>query len=72
MTVNTADLFQLPVAERLALVEDLWDSIAADARDLTISAELREELRRRAKTYHDDPSAVVSWDDMDARLAKLR
>jgi len=68
----TAELFQLPVAERLALVEDLWDSIAKDADDLQISKELRDELRRRAKSYRDHPDRVVGWEQLDARLDKLR
>jgi putative addiction module component (TIGR02574 family) len=70
--IPTAELFQLPVAERLALVEDLWNSIAKDATELRISNELRDELRRRAKSYRDDPDSVVGWEQLDARLDKLR
>jgi len=68
----TAELFKLPIQERLALVEDLWDSIAKDSQDLAISDELRAELRRRAQDYRDDPENVVTWEELDARLDTLR
>ena len=72
MAVNTAELFQLPVAERLALVEDLWNSIARDGKDLELSPELLAELDRREKAYFENPDDGVTWEELDARLAKLR
>jgi len=38
---------KLPLAERIQLVEDLWDSIAADAERLPLCGSHREELARR-------------------------
>jgi putative addiction module component (TIGR02574 family) len=72
MSVNIAELFQLPVAERLALVEDLWNSIAKDGKDLELSPELLAELDRREKAYFENPNGGVTWEELDARLAKLR
>ncbi len=34
MAMTRADLFRLPLDERLQLLEDLWDSIARDAEGL--------------------------------------
>ena len=49
--VDVEALRRLPVAERLLLVEDLWDSIAVDtpAADLPMSPALVAELERRIK-----------------------
>ncbi len=49
-----ANLRQLPIAERIRLVEDLWDSIAADQANLPLTQEQTEELDRRLDAYAAD------------------
>ena len=49
-----ADLRQLPITERIRLVEDLWDSIAAEQAALPLTAEQRDELDRRLDAYAAD------------------
>jgi putative addiction module component (TIGR02574 family) len=53
MTMETK-LRQLTVDERIKLVEDLWDSIAADQAALPITADQRTELDRRLNVYAVD------------------
>ena len=43
-----------PVKERIKLVEDLWDSIAADQNSLPLTLEQRAELDRRLDAYESD------------------
>jgi putative addiction module component (TIGR02574 family) len=45
---------QLPLEERIRLVEDLWDSIAADQHALPLTAEQKAELDRRLDAYETD------------------
>ncbi len=47
-------LQELPVEERIKMVEDIWDSIAADKKVLTLSAEQKSELDRRLNAYEVD------------------
>jgi len=47
-------LQQLTVNERIKLVEDIWDSIAADQGVLPITADQRIELDRRLNAYTVD------------------
>ena len=47
-------LQQLTVDERIKLVEDLWDSIAADQGALPITADQKTELDHRLNTYAVD------------------
>ncbi len=47
-------LQELPVEDRIKLVEDLWDSIAADQQVLPLTAEQRDELDRRLDAYEAD------------------
>jgi putative addiction module component (TIGR02574 family) len=44
-------LTHLPAEERIKLVEDLWDSIAADQQTLRLTAEQKTELDRRLDAY---------------------
>jgi len=48
------DLRKLPLDERIRLVEDLWDSIAADRGALPLTPEQRAELDRRLAAYELD------------------
>jgi len=47
-------IHDLPVEDRIKLVEDLWDSIAADQQILPLTAEQRAELDRRLDAYKTD------------------
>lgn len=51
MSIN---LKKLPLDERIRLVEDLWDSIAADQCALPLTPEQRAELDRRFDAYEAD------------------
>ena len=48
------NLRQLPVDERIRLVEDLWDSIAIDQEIIQLTAEQTTELDRRLDAYEAD------------------
>jgi putative addiction module component (TIGR02574 family) len=47
-------LQQLPIDERIKLVEDLWDSIAADQHALALTPDQKAELDRRLDAYEID------------------
>jgi len=49
-----AKLRSLPLDERVRLVEDLWDSIAADQAALPLTDEQKSELDRRLDAYETD------------------
>lgn len=49
-----AKLLELPVEERIRIVEDLWDSIAADRQSLPLTAEQRAELDHRLDAFEAD------------------
>ncbi|MCC7001839.1 MAG: addiction module protein [Gemmatimonadaceae bacterium] len=62
-TLYLQSLRKLSVAERIQLVEDLWDSIAEEAPDdaFPISAELGAELDRRLAEADADPHGGLEW-----------
>ena len=47
-------LQELPVEERIKMVEDIWDSIAADQNALALTAEQRALLDQRLNAYEID------------------
>lgn len=67
MKAEFAPLFQLGRAERLQLVEDLWDSIAeeeAGADAPILAAWKQDELRRRKANLAANPASVLSWEQV--------
>jgi len=49
-----AKLQELPIEERIRVVEDIWDSIAADQKALPLTASQKAELDRRLDAYEID------------------
>ncbi len=47
-------LHAIPIGEKIQLVEDLWDSIAADQDNLPLTDEQRTELDLRLDAYETD------------------
>lgn len=62
------ELFQLSAAERLELVEELWDSIADEDPALELTSEQREDLDRRLAEADADPAGGSSWEEVRERI----
>ena len=62
---------ELPISERIQLVEDIWDSIADETSvSLQLSATDRAELQRRLAAHKADLSSSMPWDEVRASLFK--
>ena len=68
--VPIEDLLKLSVAERIQLVEDLWDSIAADPEGLPLTEAQKAELDRRLEEHRAEPQAALPWEQVRERLYK--
>ena len=66
--MTVADLKQLPVAERLRLVEDLWDTIAEETSPIMLSSEQKAELDHRLDAMEENPKQGVSWNIVRDRI----
>jgi putative addiction module component (TIGR02574 family) len=62
------ELLKLPVAERLQIIGELWDSIEADADSPPSTEEQQEEIERRLADLEANPNDVLEWTDVRARL----
>ena len=65
---SLANILELSVAERILLVEDIWDSIAAAPEAVPLTAAQKEELDRRLTAYHRNPDAGSPWHDVAVRI----
>lgn len=66
---SAAEYMKLPVSERIQLVEDIWDSIAAEAPDaVTLSEAQKAELQSRLAAHREDPSTAVPWEQVRSKL----
>ena len=70
--IGLSELRSLPLAERLQLVEDLWDSIAEEQHSLPDHPALIEELRARKARFLANPSSGISWEEAKARIRSGR
>ncbi|MEZ4281934.1 MAG: addiction module protein [Myxococcota bacterium] len=70
MTPNALreELLKLSTAEKLELVEELWDSIPEDDEALSLTAEQREDLDRRLAESDADPDGGVPWEIARERI----
>lgn len=57
-------LRKLPPAEKLQLVEELWDDLANSREPLPLPPWHRDEARRRAAELDADPSSAKDRDDI--------
>ena len=66
--ISVADILELPVQERIQLVEVIWESIAAFPNAIEVSPELKTELEARLADFERNPEAGYSWNQVKARL----
>ena len=57
----------LPIEQRILLVEDVWDSIRPQSKQVPVPESHKQELDRRFEKYRNDPSALL--DDQQLRNA---
>lgn len=65
---TSQELKKLSVAERILLVEEIWDRIAVDQESLQVTDAQRQELDRRLDAYHASPEEGSSWEDVKRRI----
>ena len=68
MAISAADLLDLSVEERINLVGDIWDSIAAVPEQVEISPEVRELLEKRLNDHRKNPKTGSPWEEVKARI----
>ena len=69
MSTRAGDLLELSIAERIQMVEDIWDSIAAESPEAAALTPLQlQEIQVRLDAHDQDPSSAISWDQVRTEL----
>lgn len=68
MSPTTPSIFDLSPSEKLQLVEDLWDDLAATPQAVPVHDWQKEELARRKANLIKNPAAGLSWDEVKRRV----
>ena len=70
VSLKSLGIERLGVEGRLTLVEELWDSIAADSAAVPLTEAQRAELDRRIAEHEANPGDVVPWEEVKASITK--
>ncbi len=65
-----SEAIALPVPDRLALVEAIWESIADSGETLALSPGQEAELDRRMEDYRRNPESGIPWETVKAKILK--
>ena len=68
MSALREQIANLTAAEKAELLDEVWESLEADA--LTLSDEQRDELDARIERLEKNPSDVVPWAQVRSELFK--
>lgn len=68
MSADVTSVFDLSPAEKLQLVEDLWDDLAATPEAVPVHDWQKDELARRKANLLKNPGSGVTWEDVQRRI----
>lgn len=68
MNTNFTSVFDLSPTEKLQLVEDLWDDLAASPEVVPIFEWQKQELARRKANLMSNPASGLSWEEVKRRI----
>ena len=62
-------ILELSVAQRILIVEEIWDSIVADSPDsVPLVESQKKELDKRLNSYQENPGAGTSWNKVKEKI----
>ena len=68
MSIDITNLRDLPVADKLRIVTQLWDDIAASTDPIVVPPEVLQEASRRSAELKADPSIAIDDDELWHRV----
>jgi len=61
-------IMPLTVAERLQLIEEIWNSISDDESEIALTSAQQEEIERRLASYTDIKNQGKSWQEIKQKF----
>ena len=70
MTLQEMGIDRMSVAERIALAQQILDTVAAEQPRPPLSKAKKRELERRLADHAANPDDVVPWEEVEAAALK--
>ena len=64
MSIELEELRKLPMADKLRVVEELWDDIASSGESIPVDPMCVEEAERRADELDRDPNLAIDREEL--------
>lgn len=70
MDIATAlnEIATLSIEERISIVQNIWDGIAAEQACAELTEQQRQELDRRIADNEKNPENVMTWEEIKASI----
>ena len=68
--MDIKEIKKLSVAERISMIEEIWESI--DKGSLSVSESQKLEARERVERYKNGKTKFFTWDEIKTELNKAR
>ena len=66
--ITATDVLELSIPERIQLVEDIWDTITAQAASVELTEGEKKIIDARLEKYHQNPELGSTWKDVYKRI----
>jgi putative addiction module component (TIGR02574 family) len=70
VSIKSLGIDRLAVEDRLDLVEQIWDSIAADSEAVPLTSPANGTRSTHRGSHEANPDDVVSWEQVKAAVAE--
>jgi putative addiction module component (TIGR02574 family) len=67
-TLTKSDIAVLSIEERLALIDDLWESLECESDPLPTPDWHWPLIEARLRAHHDNPQPTHSWESIKAEM----
>lgn len=68
MESKQTSIFDLSAAEKLQLVQDLWDDLASTPDAVPVHEWQKQELARRKANLRANPAPTTTWEEVKQRV----
>ncbi len=67
-TLHDLGIDRFTFEDRLALLQEIWESIAVEAENSPLTDEQCREVDRRLAAYQADPRSAIPWEQVEAEV----
>ncbi|MCK4766397.1 MAG: addiction module protein [Candidatus Aminicenantes bacterium] len=61
-------IFELSIAQRILIVQEIWDSIFNNPNAVPLTDRQKQELDKRINSYYENPGAGSPWSEVKERI----